>query len=151
MSKNKSKLYNTPIKIKNEKIYDEKKKSAGIRIGITYLDETKYGFQHLFTAARGNKQYVQDLNDFISNARKLNDIGKFIEKFASHKKAKNDDVLSSKKVQQLQNDYNLEVDHLIHLHCKAGGNGEFVIHGFQIDNAFEIVWLDPKHDVHENK
>lgn len=30
------------------------------------------------------------------------------------------------------------VEHLIHLHCKSNGKGEFVVHGFQIDNVFEF-------------
>jgi len=147
VSKGKGKLCSPP-KPTNEKIYDEKKKLTGIRIGVTYLDRKKYGLQNLFNASRGNKQYIQDLNRFILRARQLNDIGEFIRIFASHIRTSNDDDASKAKVQRLQEKYNLEVDHLIHLHCKGGGNGEFVIHGFQIDNVFEIVWFDPKHEVH---
>ena len=147
MSKGKGKLY-SPQKPANEKIYDEKKKITGIRIGITYLDRNRYGFKDLFNASRGNSSYIQDLNGFILRARQLNDIGEFIKTFASHIRTVNDDELSKAKIQRLQEKYNLEVDHLIHVHCKSGGKGEFVVHGFQIDNVFEIVWLDPKHDVH---
>lgn len=137
-----------PSKSTNERFYSEKRKVTGIRIGITYLDRKNYGFKDLFKVVKGERGYLDDLNSFILQARRLNDIGEFIQKFSSHNKQKNEDEQSKNKIKNLQEKYKLEVDHLIHLHCKGGGNGEFVIHGFQIDNAFEIVWFDPKHEIH---
>ena len=143
-----SKLAKLKPPVVNEKLYDAKKKPTGVHIGITYLDKNKYGLKDLFDTARGNKQCLVEFQEFLVSARKENDIGVFISEFISHNRANNRDDLSVKKIKQLQYDYNLEVEHLIHLHCKRGGNGEFVIHGFQIDNVFEIVWLDTKHEVH---
>ena len=143
-----SKGFYKPSIPENEKFVDKKKKKTGIRIGITYLDSDKYGIKELFKVAKGEKKYLDDLMGFIEKAREINDIGEVIATFVSHNRGTNDDKQSKKKVESLKTDYKIEVDHLIHLHCKIGGNGEFVIHGFQVDNIFEIVWLDPKHDVH---
>lgn len=141
-------LYNPP-KPENEKIINKKINKTGIRIGITYLDTDKYGLKDLYRSARGKSKYIDDFNSFIIKAREMDDIGDVIKNFSSHIKGKNDDITSKKKIEDLNKKYNIEVDHLIHLHCFIGGKGEFVIHGFQVDNIFEIVWLDPEHKVHK--
>lgn len=148
MSKKNPKLY-SPQKSNNEKLYSEKRKSTGVRIGITYLDHKHYGLQHLFRVCRGNRQYLSDFEEFLYKAKQINNFDLLIKTFGSHKKLCNEDKRSKDKVKNLQEEYNLEVDNLIHLHCKGGGSGEFVLHGFQIDNVFEIVWLDPTHDIHD--
>lgn len=143
-----SKLAKLKPPVVNEKLYDAKKKPTGVHIGITYLDKNKYGLKDLFDTARGNKQCLVEFQEFLTSVREENDIGVFISEFISHNCANNSDKLSVNKTKQLQNDYNLEVDHLIHLHCKRNGKGKFVVHGFQIDNVFEIVWLDTGHKIH---
>lgn len=131
-----------------EKLTSDTKKISGFHIGITYLDISSYGLDDLFKICRGNRSYLKDLNDFIKSSREIDELGAFISKFISRNGSNNKDDRSISKVAELNQQYNIEVDHLIHLHCKAGGKGEFVIHGFQIDNVFEIVWLDPKHEIH---
>ena len=143
-----SKLTKVKPPISNEKLYNLQKKPTGVHIGITYLDRKKYGLKDLFAVAKGNRQCLDDFYQFLDSAREKNDIGEFITEFVSHNRANNQDALSKNKVKALQQDYQLEVDHLIHLHCKRGGKGKFVVHGFQIGDIFEIVWLDSEHNVH---
>lgn len=149
MSKGKGKLY-SPKKPANEKLYSEKPKATGLRIGITYLDRSKYGLEELCKAYKNDKECIQRLNQFILSARQMDDIGEFISKFISHKRGKNDDRQSIEKIKRLKEKYKLEIEHLIHLHCQSGGTGKFVVHGFQTGNVFEIVWLDPEHEIHES-
>ena len=45
--------------------------------------------------------------------------------------------------------YNIETSDMFHLHCDRDGKGKFVLHGFRINNCFEIVWIDPNHEFYK--
>lgn len=122
-------------------------------IGLTYCDilDKNYGFKNLHNAAkkRTDIDFYSELKKFLDYASKSNSITEFISMFQSHNSGKNSDKISKQKVSELQENYGIEVGNLIHLHCKAGGKGSFVLHGFVLRNVFEIVWFDPEHKLHK--
>ena len=118
-------------------------------IGITFLDRNNYGLDDLIRCYRGDKNCVNQLNDFLEKARKYTTISELITNHASHNKFKNTDSRSLRKFAQIQDEYEVETSDICHLHCNRGGTGRFVLHGFILNNCFEIVWLDVKHDVHD--
>jgi hypothetical protein len=117
-------------------------------IGVTYLSKNTYGIKNLFDASRGNGEYIVELCSFLEEARNCESISDLITTYASHNKMKNTDDKSMTMIGLLKKEYGVEADHFIHLHCKRGGKGTFVLHGFQCRNVFEIVFLDPKHQLH---
>lgn len=74
-------------------------------------------------------------------------IQKVIEIYHSRYHLKNNDETSREIVKQLK-EKGIDATDLVHLHCKANGKGKFVLHGFILDNVFEIVLLDPEHELH---
>lgn len=120
-------------------------------IGITYLqaDDNKYGLKAVFKKEKEQKgSAIKILNDFLVKAKQYETIDKLVSAHISHKKAKNCDAKSISMMKKIQRDFNVETADMIHIHCKPGGKGEFVLHGFVIHNCFEIVWFDPKHEIH---
>lgn len=118
-------------------------------ISITYLEKSKYDLEHLFKCNQGDKKYVKIFQDFLDKVKQYKSISELFRKHGSHINFKNLDSKSNEKAKKLRENYNLDVHELIHLHCCAGGTGEFVLHGFTISNRFEIVWIDPKHEIHQ--
>lgn len=116
-------------------------------ISITYLDN-HHDFKHFFSIAKGNAEYIRVLQDFLKKARCYSNIDELISNHKPHHRIKNSDDKSVEKMKQIQSDFNIETRDMIHLHCCRGGSGSFVLHGFRIKNRFEIVWLDPTHDIH---
>jgi hypothetical protein len=117
-------------------------------IGVTYLNKNTYGIKNLFDASKGKGEYIVELYSFLEEARNCESISDLIATYASHNKIKNTDDKSMTMIDFLRKEYGVEADHFIHLHCKRGGKGTFVLHGFQYRNVFEIVFLDPKHQLH---
>ena len=149
MSKNKL----TNVKLPKSTLVNidpNKTKEKKPHIGITYLDKNHYGFQHFINCVKGDKRYLHDLESFIEKCRRYESLTALIESHQPHGKGKkNADAKSIRKLEQIKNDYNIEPAEMIHLHALTKGNGEFVLHGFTIQNIFEIVWLDCKHEVHK--
>nr|DAV02256.1 MAG TPA: hypothetical protein [Caudoviricetes sp.] len=122
-------------------------------IGITYLNlaSNNYNLKHLaevHNKQRGNKDVFKDLECFIGNVNKEKmTIQKVIEIYHSRYHLKNNDETSREIVKQLK-EKGIDATDLVHLHCKANGKGKFVLHGFILDNVFEIVLLDPEHELH---
>lgn len=79
----------------------------------------------------------------------LNNINELVRLYGSKIYTKNTDKISKQIVKSLSDDFpTVDCDELIHIHCKKGGKGKFVLHGFVHDNIFEIVLIDPCHDLH---
>lgn len=136
-----------------EKIYaiDQRSISEGKPVvGITYLDNS-YNFTDLFKIARGNNRKIKEFEGFLEKARHYTTLTDLIDAHKPHKGCKNEDDKSKQKMNDIQKKYNVETKDMFHLHCCRNGNGEFVIHGFRINNCFEIVWLDPEHKIHKLK
>lgn len=123
-------------------------------IGITYLQvcNKDYGLKALSDTAkmRSDRNIYNELNEFIATSSKLSSIEKVVEMYHSRQKLKNDDEYSKYIVKLLKENYNVDATDLIHLHCKANGKGEFVLHGFILENVFEIVLIDPLHKIHSS-
>lgn len=147
---NNQSFYTPDVDSSDSKFYNPHLSST-VKIGITYLDKNKFGIKDLVKSINGNKSFIEDIYKFLEVARKVNNLGDFIKLVGSHTKIKNEDDESKKKVRDLNKQYNLEIQNLIHLHCQPKGMGSFVIHGFDAgNNIFEIVWLDAKHELHES-
>lgn len=123
-------------------------------IGITYLQvcNKDYGLKALSDTAkmRSDRNIYSELNEFITASSKLPSIENVVELYHSRKRLKNDDEYSKYIVKLLKGNYNVDATDLIHLHCKANGKGEFVLHGFILENVFEVVLIDPLHKIHSS-
>lgn len=155
MGKNKFYNVNIPKSSSKDRIIDPNiPKSKRPVIGITYLQvcNIDYGLKALSDTAktRSDRNVYNELNEFIKTASKLASIEDVVERYHSRKKLKNDDDYSKDIVNLLQKEYNVDATDLIHLHCKANGKGEFVLHGFILENVFEIVLIDPLHQLHSS-
>ena len=128
--------------------FPTKKPKSNLHISITYLDDSNYNFEHIVKVGTGNRELVKDLQRFISKAREYKSIDELIKNHKPHSSLKNKDSSSKQKIKELRDKYNLEIDYMYHIHCKRNGNGQAVLHGFQIDNNFEIVWIDLEHNAH---
>lgn len=141
------KFVDQKLKITSE-IFPTKKPKSDLHISITYLDDSNYNFEHIVKIGKGNHTLVKDLQRFISKAREYKSIDELIKNHKPHSSIKNKDSSSERKIKELRDKYNLEIDYMCHIHCKRNGNGQVVLHGFRIGNNFEIVWIDLEHNVH---
>ena len=122
-------------------------------ISMTYMCVREdYGLKYLVEKNKkhANKNILKELDSFLEKARQYCTIEELISAHISRNKGRNSDQFSISKMRELQAKYNLPIgeEGMIHIHTKSGGNGEFVIHGFQVKNCFEIIWLDPLHEIH---
>lgn len=133
-------------------VSEEKVKEKKPHVGITYLDKNKYGLSDFVKVVRGDKNYLTALEAFLEKCRQYESMTELVKNHQPHgKSAKNEDDVSETKINAIATLYNIETGEMYHLHILRDGKGEFVIHGFIIDNVFEIVWLDCKHEVHKSK
>lgn len=116
-------------------------------IGITYL-QSKYGLKNFFKKCKKSTACVDVFEEFIDNFRNLKDIDTALAKY-SGAVSKSKDADSQKILDVIRKKHNIDTSDMIHVHCKPGGKGAFVLHGFRIRNRFEIVWIDPDHAVHK--
>ena len=144
LDKNRDKKLKIPVVQKGIERTKEKRPI----IGITYLDRNNYGLEDLYKNYRGDRNCINQLNDFLEKARNYTTITELVINHASHNKFKNKDGKSKKKLEQIRKEHNVETSDMCHMHCSRGGTGVFVLHGFFLNNCFEIVWLDAKHDLY---
>lgn len=155
MSKNKICSVNIPkANSKDKSIIPHIPKPKRPVIGITYLQvgNKNYGLKALSNAdrSRSDRDIYSELEDFIKRASMLDSIETVVKTYHSRNKLKNNDEYSKDIVTLLKESYNVDATDLIHLHCKANGKGEFVLHGFILENVFEIVLIDPLHNLHSS-
>lgn len=153
----KNKFYSVSIPKSNNKdkiIAPNIPKSKRPVIGITYLQvcNKDYGLKALSEAdkSRSDRNIYNELNEFITTSSTLSSIEEVVKKYHSRNKLKNNDGYSKDIVDSLKKNYNVDATDLIHLHCKANGKGELVLHGFILENVFEIVLIDPLHQIHSS-
>lgn len=122
-------------------------------IGITYLNFAKNDYDMKALAEthkkqKGERNVFGELESFIGkvNEEKMS-IEELIELFHSRYKLKSNDKVSQEIVSLLR-EKGIDASDFVHLHCKANGKGKFVLHGFILDNVFEIVLFDPDHKLH---
>ncbi len=124
-------------------------------VSITYLDYNgNYGiknFHKTHYSKKGERDILKEFGDFLSKARRFENINDLVNNFVSHKGAKNKDKASLDKMRQIQKEFNIETSDMIHLHCCSGGTGKMVFHGFILGSCFEVVWIDPDHTLHKCK
>lgn len=117
-------------------------------IGITYLqaNNKEYGLKAIVNKEKKHSQSaIKPLHDFLVKARQYKTIEELITNHISHNRGKNCDKESKQMIGEIRRQYNVAAEEMIHIHCLRGGKGEFVLHGFVIENRFEIVWFDPDH------
>lgn len=119
-------------------------------IGLTYLDNS-FNLSHLFKKNKGNGQPVKVFEKFLNKARNYSTLTELINAHKPHNGYKSSDGKSRSKMAEIQRKHNVDTTDMCHLHCCRDGNGKFVIHGFRINNCFEIVWIDPEHEIHKLK
>lgn len=159
MSKNKKLVNNSrqssAITLLNkDELQQRAKSNEKPSVSITYLDyKGNYGIKNLHKChhmQRGQRDILKELGDFLVKARKFKNINDLVSNFASHNGSKNKDDESIRKLRQIQKEHNIETSDMLHLHCCGGGNGQMVLHGFILGSCFEIVWIDPNHELHKN-
>ncbi len=124
-------------------------------VGITYLevlsgDYSLKRFAKTESKSCGTRQLYNELEEFLIKARSYSAIEELISAHAPKKRIKNSDEKSISKMKEIQRKYNVETSEMVHLHCKRCGSGAFVLHGFVVNNCFEVVWLDPNHALHKD-
>ena len=122
-------------------------------IGISFLqiDDKNYGLEHLakeHNKQKGNRDVFNELSKFIKQSSKMGSIEEVINHFKPKHRIKNSDDKSVKMINKIGKEYNIETSDIIHLHTNGNGSGQFVLHGFRIYNVFEIVFIDPNHEMH---
>ncbi len=117
-------------------------------VGITYLDKNRFGLKDFFKAVKDDKQKRKDFEEFLEAVRGYKNRDEVIENHCP-RVLKNKDKDSQSKIKAIKNKYNIDATDMVHLHCKRQGKGEFVLHGFWLENIFEVVWLDCNHDLHK--
>lgn len=133
-------------------IKEDKYLSVAPKIGCTYLCTGNHCLSELHKKQikkHCDPNLFDELQEFIARFRNENNISDAIKKYISHNVGKNKDQKSLLKIRQLNTKFNLQIDSIFHLHTGSGGKEEFTIHGFQDNNTFEIVWLDPFHEIYK--
>lgn len=120
-------------------------------IGISYLQvkHHKFGLKSFFENTKRDGDIYKAFYDFLKQVSLLNNVNELLKSYGSHINTKNTDSISKEIVKIMETDFpKIECDELVHIHCKQGGKGKFVLHGFIHGNTFEIVLLDPYHELH---
>lgn len=154
LAKERSRIASTPL-LDPEELREKVKSKVKPSVSITYLDYNgNYGiknFHKTHYSQKGERDILKELGDFLYKARKFENINDLVINFTSPKGSKNKDRASINKMIQIQKEFNIETSDMIHLHCCSGGTGKMVFHGFILGNCFEIVWIDPDHQLHKCK
>lgn len=119
-------------------------------VSITYLCSNKYCLKHLAKVhmkRRGTRNVFQELYDFIKGFRQFEDVNSAC-KYYMGASPKNKDCEISEELKRIESECNIDTSSPCHLHCKPHGKSEFVLHGFVVANRFEIVFIDPEHELH---
>lgn len=148
------KIKSPVIPLQNNKIpepkIDTKKDKPVIGMSFLQITNNRFGLKELNDVAkrRKDRDVYRELETFVKCASKMASIESVIERYHSRYSSKNKDKESQKMITLLKKEYDIDATDLIHMHCKANGKGEFVLHGFIRRNVFEIVWIDPEHTLH---
>lgn len=122
-------------------------------ISITFMDVGKeFGLAYLVEKDkkhRGSRYIMKEFDAFLQKVRKHKSIEDVMDHFKPKKKLNNQDKKSIDKMKQIQDEYSIDTSEMAHIHCCGNGGGALVLHGFVINNCFEIVWIDPDHEIHE--
>ena len=106
--------------------------------------ETKYFFH-------GGVRRIAGVIYSCHDAAKQKSISDVVTKYCSSSSLKNRDDKSIRLLQKIKKEYDVDATDIVHLHCKPGGSGKFVLHGFILRNVFEIVIIDPNHEILKSK
>ena len=143
---------------KGSPIYDAKSQVSGLpkqrpSISITFMDvDRDFGLKYLVEKDKkhkGSRQILKEFDSFLRKARRYNSIEEFMHTFTPKERLNNADQKSKDKMNEIQKLYNIETADMVHIHCCGNGGGEMVLHGFVINNCFEVVWIDPDHEMHK--
>ena len=121
------------------------------QIGISYLqvNHSAFGLKRLAQAETEHHDAYDILERFLSEVNDLASLNDLLQQYGSHKYGKNTDKFSKAILSMMKEKYSgVDCSELMHIHCKRGGKGAFVLHGFTHDNCFEIVLFDPDHELH---
>ena len=120
---------------------DEKVKRKPV-LGMTWLKMTgSYSLAQLRKNAE-NDSY-KELEHLQKAIRKYDTIEDFLTAFRPH-----NGEMDPNDNETLKNALKgMERDNIIHIHCKAHGFGKFTLFGFQYENVFEVLLLDPQHEI----
>lgn len=129
-------------------IPEDKRKPA---ISITYLDITtgNYSLKSFHKKCKNNTNLYKELADFIEKVKEYDNIQMLLDIHCPKNGLKTNEDRSRKKMNDIRKKYNVETSDMYHIHLKPNGKGAFVIHGFVLYNCFEVVWLDPEHEIHK--
>jgi hypothetical protein len=127
----------------------ETQKNKTPQIGITYICTGDHCLCKLH--AMRDPSLFRELQDFIDKFRKEDTISLAISRYISHINGKNNDKISLRKLRQLNQKFHTQIDSMIHLHTELGGKGPYTLHGFRNENTFEIIWIDPFHEIYGKK
>ena len=160
MAKNKAKKLPSPKPALTEKnaspLINPKEIDAKVRrkpvLGMTYMKiKGSYSLKDLSKNADENS--YEELKSLQEKIREFRSIEDFLDYFSSKHgeiSPENNQTVKDeqKRARDITGNQNLTIRHI---HCKARGNGKFVLFGFQYENVFEILLLDPQHEISKNK
>lgn len=148
------------VKVKsNEKIQQtltntESYSKKGIHISLKYLHKCNvYCLKelHKYSKRKHNDNVFDELQKFIYEAEKCDNLDEMIGSYTSSKGSKIDNSnhfvkqVIKKFKEAYPEDAGLVSSKLIHIHTKRKGKGSFVIFGQTYENTFYILAFDPEH------
>ena len=122
-------------------------------LGMTLLKITgAYSLDHFSKFAKKNpdRQIYSELLDLQQEMYRCKSMSEFLNRF--HTRNGEINVSSNTALKQeavrIRSAFGAELENEIkHIHGKALGKGEFTLFGFVYDNVFEVLLLDPEHEV----
>lgn len=95
-----------------------------------------------------DRNLIRELEELQEHMNKCKNITEFMNQFHTRYGEIRDSKELRNALRPIKNKFNVDFEgNVTHIHTKPNGNGQFTIFGFTYDNVFEILLLDPKHEI----
>lgn len=126
-------------------------------LGMTLMKTTgAYSLDGLskYSKKHSERQIFSELLALQKEMCRCESITKFLERF--HTRNGDIDVKSKKalkdEIKRVQDTFGMRLGNdVTHIHSKPLGKGQFTLFGFVYDNVFEVLLLDPEHEIADKK
>ena len=121
-------------------------------LGMTWMRiEGAYSLRDLGKMDRKNPDggYYEELRNLQEGIQKYDTLDQFMDAFHTRHGEINPDSneILKEELKRIRRLRPIEKENIIHIHCKSRGKGKFTLFGFEYENVFEILLLDPEHEI----
>lgn len=120
-------------------------------LGMTLMKITgAYSLDALCKLSKKNpdKKIFSELYDLQKQVYSCKNVTEFLSRFHSRNGELRDNAELKAELKRIRGTFDKEFsDNIIHIHSKPLGKGQFTLFGFVYDNVFEILLLDPEHEI----